>query len=663
MTARISFFNRMNEECKHHMTSLFVAVLAFLIHVLKFYFNVQGTLASENTRASGRELMEWLSQPKSEQMIIVVLLALFFAGEHFYYLHSRKQSDFYLALPIKRREQFWERVMMSGLEFVIPCTIAILLKGLIVLSTGYASGMVWYGIFWQWLCMLLGFAVVFSCMTLAMILTGNTVIAFLGFGAFASYIPVILRFLFPALESFFYVTYSTINDGGVWYYFSPITLAIGITGRLAVWNLPARAPYLIAAIIFAVIVTAVSSWLYQRRPAEAAGKAMAFEKFNPFIDIAVSVPVGLWCGYFVSMMAPSETKIWLIVGTIAGTFLIHGIMESIFEFNIRAMFAKKRRMAISIVLAGGFLLFLQMNIERYDGYVPEADDVKTVTLQIHGENILYDESIRTDETVKGISGEEIKTVLAFAEHLAKQQVEERSESGAEMWSAYGGIRLDYQMKNGTTKARSYEFDEKQAENLAFLDAIVSRESFKDDFYDLYSIETEQIGTITLQKGFESESLFLNASEKAEFVKCYLADLTDLTYTEMEKVNRIGILTFQYRDQYLAQYSIFENFDHTLNYLKSYGVELKAPLADVEVTSLTIYDENEEEVELVVEDSDVLSEIKEELILNDFFNDDEYIYGVSDTEWGEAQILIDGKEDTVDVWVREELLKRIKTKMK
>lgn len=659
MTARISFFNRMKEESKHHLTSLFVVVLAFLVHVLRFYFNVQGQLAGVKTRARGREMLEWLTQPRLEQMIIVVFVALFFAGEYFYYLHSRKQSDFYLSLPIKRRTQFAERVVMSGIEFAIPCTIAILGKGLIALATGYASGMVWYGLFWQWICMLLVYAVIFSSMALAMILTGNIVIAFLGFGAFASYIPVILRFLLPAFESFFYATYSTVNDGGAWYYFSPISLTFGITGRLLEWNLPERVPYLIASVIFAVIVTSLASWLYQRRPAEAAGKAMAFDKFNPFIDIAVSVPLGLWCGYFLSMMAPSEAKIWLIVGTIAGTFLIHGIMESIFEFDIRGMFAKKRRMVLAIVLAGGFLLFLQTNIERYDGYVPEAEDVESVKIQINGEDILYNESIRTDEAVKGISGEEIKTVLAFAEHLAKQQIEGNAESGAEERISYGGIRLDYQMKNGTTKARSYDLDEDQAENLAFLDAIVSKESFKDDFYDLYSVKTEEIGMITLEKGFGSETLFLNDSEKAEFIKCYLADLTDLTYTEMQKVNRIGTLVFGYQNEYRHEYSIYENFDRTLEYLKTHGTSLRASLADVELTSFTIMNENTESIELTLKDAELLEEIKEELILEDFFSDGTYIYGVSDTERGEAEILVDGKEDTVNVWVREEVIKHIK----
>ena len=105
-------------------------------------------------------------------------------GSKSYYLHSRKQTDFYESLPIKRATLFRLVVQNSLFIFLIPLVIEEAIEFVIAqqqISGGgweIVSSSLWY---------LLIFAATWLTMALAMIMTGNIIVGILGFGVFASY--------------------------------------------------------------------------------------------------------------------------------------------------------------------------------------------------------------------------------------------------------------------------------------------------------------------------------------------------------------------------------------------------------------------------------------------------------------------------------------------
>ena len=145
MTSRISFSKLWREEIKHQLVSIFVVILLFLIELLSFYFNVQNALRLNNDYTQVR--IENISSPDFEAFFPTMIMAVLLAASCFSYLYSRKKTDFYMSLPIKRNEQFLMGIMVSAVIFLIPCVITTIMEAGIVLTTGYMSSLILQSIF------------------------------------------------------------------------------------------------------------------------------------------------------------------------------------------------------------------------------------------------------------------------------------------------------------------------------------------------------------------------------------------------------------------------------------------------------------------------------------------------------------------------------------
>jgi hypothetical protein len=340
MTSRISFSKILKEELRHHLVSIFAVVLCFLGEVLFFYFDVKNLVArrGEEELEYIREALSAAGEPVIEAMIPAMILGVLLAAAYFSYLHSRRKTDFYFSLPIKRGRRFVMGILSSLIIFIIPCLIAAGLEIAIGYTTGCASTAFLSKMLWRTFCKVLCFAAMWITMALAMIMTGNLTVAFLGLGVFCSYIPIFIRYLLPLYQEFFYETYVEPYRAldGAWYYFSPVSLATGMAGRYYDWVLKEHLSYIVGILVFIVLSGLLAYWLYLKRPAEAAGRAMAFEKMNAPIRFAIVIPIALYFGFFLSELSGNYgSKFWIVIGIIFGVVLLHGIVESIFNFDLR----------------------------------------------------------------------------------------------------------------------------------------------------------------------------------------------------------------------------------------------------------------------------------------------------------------------------------------
>lgn len=108
MTSRISYSKLSRENRKRMLGMTIITVLTFFI---KAVFLVMGV----NECSSQAEVLR-LFRPNMGMAGAVIGLAACSAAVSLYYLHSRKQTDFYESLPIKRATLF--RLVVQNSLFI-----------------------------------------------------------------------------------------------------------------------------------------------------------------------------------------------------------------------------------------------------------------------------------------------------------------------------------------------------------------------------------------------------------------------------------------------------------------------------------------------------------------------------------------------------------------
>lgn len=167
--------------------------------------------------------------------------------------------------------------------------------------------------------------------------------------------------------------------------------------------------------------------------------------------------------------------------------------------------------------------------------------------------------------------------------------------------------------------------------------------------------------MTLDYMLKSEKLRFTDEEKAEFIEIYLQELSELSYTEMLEQDRIAALTVKYYTEQEEQYYIYDSFEKTISFLNEYGIDLKKPFSECEILSVEFSDAEWETIE--IDNLELLKEIKTKFLLEDYYSGRDYMYGIPNTLYASAEILIDGKLDTKSILIRpsEESLLRESTK--
>ena len=395
MTSRVSFLKLIRETLRRHTAAVLITVLGFFIHIVTFFMSVQNTLSStyiedysveelvggQNPAISRiAENLINLCSPKFAYGVFAFGFGAYLAFDFLRYMHSKRETDFYDSLPIRR--QTWFKTIFSScflLYFVLSAVTTAIETG-IIFSTGYGSLAILQAILWNFICMLGAFLVAWFTTALAMIMTGHSIIAFLGFGVFASYVPLILVNLAPAYCARFFDTYVYREPNSNIYYFSPVTVVYKMTNSWFEWDIKEHWNYIIGCFVLALLLGIIAYLLFLRRPSETAGRAMAFENANNVIRFMIVIPLTLYAGLFLEEMATMTSMAWLIFGIVFGGFLLHGIMECIFQFDIKALLSKKKQLLATFIICIAFVFVFWIDLFKYDDYIPYAEDVKIVKM-------------------------------------------------------------------------------------------------------------------------------------------------------------------------------------------------------------------------------------------------------------------------------------------
>lgn len=642
MTCKLSLCKSLRELLKHHLASVFAVCLIFFIKTIAFFLNVQSYATKYYTSLSDREYIlervRDMTLPGYGVAFLVGFIGIFLAFDFFRYLHSKKQVDFYDSLPTRRKEWFAIRILGACLIFFIPFILNLTFEMVILSVFHYFKAEFLINTLWNLACMSLIFLAVMLTGVLAMIMTGHPIVALFGFGVFSAYAPILLQFLFPAYASQYFDTYVS-SDSTLQFlnYVSPIGAAVelidnptnNIRSYIGHWSPKVHYADFIAILILIVFVGVLAYTLFLKRPSESAGRAMAFTKCNTAIRILLVIPLTLYVGLYLSQVTTIAEEFWMVFGFIIGTILLHGIIESIFQFDIHGLWSHKKQMIYCFIVSIAFALVFWLDLFGYDKYIPKLEQLESIVIDFDGYYDLSD--------VDGITGDYLDDAYQLVKTLIPQsELSKVDEADRE------SIHVEYRFKNGFYHKRYYFVD--MSENAELFDKIYASREYKDDICMLYTDDWSAINQLTLTDGHVEVALHLTDEERDLLFETYIAEYTPFTYSQKNGSYSVAFLRID--DEYPCY--IYPEFAQTIALLNKYvendesikhfGTVSESPLDKYTIHSIDIFTEDHP---ISISDDEEINELKNHI---DFYNHDNTKYYDYETNY-EVQVTLITSEGT------------------
>ena len=397
----------------------------------------------------------------------------------FAYLHNRQKVDFYHSLPISRTRLFANNFLTGIVCTLLTYFIMLAITLACVYAMGCGEAVRWGEIGGAVLCNLIIFLLVYALTVLTTIVCGNTVITLLLL-VWVLFSPALVRMLYNGLMDRFYVTYTGAGGTDAWttaFMLSPVMqyfdlegiMHRGYDGITGMGQNGSALGLLLAYLAAAVIVTVLAAYLFRHRRSERAGTALAFLPIRLPLKVYMCLVMGVSFGIVFNLIAGG---FWFWPGLVIGTVLFHWIIEIIYAFDFRAIFAKPLHLlAILVVLVAG-MLAMQFDVTGFDTWLPDRDDLTAVDIYSgSGEPALTDPS-------------NIDAVYRLME-IGVQTVQEEDTDGDGSLS-YTQVTVRCQM-GSRTAARQYMLPETEEVD-ALLDQIEQSEEYKRAKWPLFRFE-------------------------------------------------------------------------------------------------------------------------------------------------------------------------------
>lgn len=573
MTSKSLCFKLMKEDMKRR-------VWAVALSVLSLVFTLVVPVAMKSSQYLDQIAMGGVTAREKERLInnlvdyvginglviaIMVGLAVVWAVSGFRYLHNSRQVDFYHSIPVKRHQlflsSFLNGILIPGVIYLAAQLVAVCL----IARTGVgkqALGSEWWQIY---LLNMLYYCMLYATVVIAMMMTGNLIVALLGTGVFVGYGPSVILLIVGYRSTWFHTLFITAQEEKAWMravnYSSPFANYVIALGDFASAALPARR--IAEAVLVTVALAVIAYSLYRIRPSEAAGKAMAFPRTQTPIKLLIAVPVSVVFGIFFYSLR--STLAWAVFGTVCGAVLTCCIMEIIYHFDFRKLFAN--RLHLAGCCAAGILLILAGMYDwyGYDSWLPKATDIKSASVTMgydedwvsYGEikeRGRYDGTMWYDwdygsQTEYQFDHMELTDAYPVAE-LAKKGIstdQERRREKKDNWMTdnqpYGRYTVQFRLNNGKTVSRQYQVPIDQ-EMKTIREAIHDSREYKKGTYPLLQQTAADTVGVYFQQYNQVREVTLTPDERAHLLAVYQKELEELTMAVREEEIPVGTIQFR-----------------------------------------------------------------------------------------------------------------------
>ena len=217
------------------------------------------------------------------------------------------------------------------------------------------------------------------------------------------------------------------------------------------FQLPASA--FSTCIIYAAVGIALLAlvwWLYKKRPSETAGDAMSFRWLQPIARWSIGLCGGLGLGLFLN---------YVILGSsFAGLLICQLVMGVICFFAAQMLLKKKFRIFTSrwwvetlalVLTLLAVTLCIKLDITGYQHRVPDAEDVTSVRFDASYADFTTDDPAAAESVIS------LHRAILEQYDETGERLENRTYLDAEGGPITRYVRVDYQLRNGTSLRREW----------------------------------------------------------------------------------------------------------------------------------------------------------------------------------------------------------------
>lgn len=517
--------------------------------------------------------------------------AIVMALTGFMYLHSKKQMDFYHSIPV-RREWIFAVKYLNGIFIVLSTYLLNLLFTFLVLgmngvevsvllSTGIPTFLIHAA----------GYLMIYGLMTVAVMLTGNFFISILGGIVLFAYIPAAVSLV----QGLMYLFFVTVNTRGIALeqllcYGSPVSyyammIADGIEAGMDHYGAVAGAAGIAA--VAGVVLAVIAVLLYKKRPSESAGKSMAFAVTKAPIKIMMVVPITIFTSLLFWTIYYSMT--WAVFGFVLGLVVTHCIVEIIYHFEFRKLFANLPHMAVSAVLALAVIAVFRFDLFGYDTYLPKKAELTGASIcanslqdwidyglpKVEDTNHYSWNHIQENEfVVNNMKVTDQEVIFALAESgIANAKAEkERKYTNEEADYVYSGkwtsLEVGFQLANGKTVYRNYHVNISALRDV--FDRMYANEEYKAGVSPVMSYTMDNIMGIYEYKQGEIQEVKADRSLQEAILNAYKEEYAALTLEERSNEAPVTSLRFLTKGEYEYLHCI--TLDRAPNYTGAFRLE-------------------------------------------------------------------------------------------
>lgn len=618
MILRSSFIKLQKEDMKRRIWSIALLSLLFFIVLPVFNaLNLESYSIADKKEWIIESMLRYIGPQQYVVAVLTIAAAVICGISGFFYLHSKKQVDFYHSIPVSRKALFAVNYINGFYVFFIPYIINIILSIIIIAIKGFLYQEVLQAAIVALVINTVYFSMIYTIVVIAVMLTGNFIISCFGTAVLLLYGPTLSLIKELYFRHFFRTYYPEIRLESSIKFLSPIWVYAGVIERWS--NKDNIVNSIIIALVVTILLISFALFLYLRRPSEAAGKAMSYEVSKPVIKLMVVVLLSLGGGaLFFNIVNNSDG--WFIFGLIFSLLVVYAVIEIIYNFDIRGAFRHKKQLLLSALIVGIIACGFRFDVFHFDSYLPEKADIQSMSVAVEGleDNIGYFEyNINKREWFDGTEYQLEKMKLTdtdVAYELAKLGAEStigvtrENDHAVYYMAGQNEYTVKILLKNGKSVYRKYSMDMIRGREL--LSKLYASEEYKTAHYPIYRWKTEEIGQISLRyftdiynakefglDGKDSFHISGNSVNKQNFLTTYKEELMTLKLEEMADTVPLASLSFEVNTYEAGTYYIYPSFTRTIALLKQYGFDIaskEVKTEDVERIEIVDYRAPEEE---------------------------------------------------------------------
>jgi len=389
----------------------------------------------------------------------------------FRHLFSRKQGMLHASLPEKREKDYLRRLLGYLVLGLGPVVLNYVLYLLIVLANGLIAYVDWGYLLGHMGMMLLVNVYGFAVGVLSSVLTGTWWAALL-----AGTVLVVgfegLSLVWHTLAGKYLHTYVDYGYSNALKTFSPTcTLYKGVYK-------PGEAR-LLPGLISCVLCFGAGLYLYRIRRTEATERTLAFDWLHAVMGFVLPVMGGSLMGVILMYSFASETG--LVLGLTLGTLLTFWVCRMVFNQRFCGILRQWYLPVAAVIVLLLCLGALHTDVMGYDHYLPQRDEVRSITYQPIG----YRDS---DETITLSSPDALDAAYAWCE-MMRGEVDgmENGLDQAYLAVTDSCVLVTYQLENRTV-VRRYPNQDIRNDAQPCLQAIIESDDYRRSLIADYHLE-------------------------------------------------------------------------------------------------------------------------------------------------------------------------------